>query len=144
MNQGEVFNFLYYTNNMRMAYGPQVTSTPYFVPTIEWIKKEYSPFLRNFLVKNGVSSSKNPENNCVKFSSYGLTAGYILHYKEGPKGGSLAIGIVDYVKNFYVAHSINFFLASDNNKIVVIYYEPQLQQIINGKEVETEWWSLRL
>lgn len=135
----DVEKFLSKTNGIVGAHSLQATSQTYCVPTLKWIEIVYSAYLKNFLVSRGVSTYLDPENNCVKFSTYALTAGYLLHYKEnqGPIKTSLAIGSIDYYIDKENAHSANFFLAIDDTKnLVIVYYEPQTQSFISKSAVK--------
>lgn len=147
MSNQEVYNFLYYSNHVRAVFGPEVTAASYSIPSEQWIKDVYAPYLESFLFENGVDKYQNPENNCVKFSCYGLTSGLMLHYKaaKGIPKTSLAIGLVDYVVDLDMSHSINFFIARGSNGILkIIYFEPQSQQVVDGNEIETDWVMVRM
>lgn len=141
----DVYSILVYSNHIQMVHGPQITSDPYSLPTIEWIENIYAPYLKKFLSDNGLNMFDTAENNCVKFSAYGFAAGHMLFYKNGPNNNtSLAIGIVDYSRGFYEWHSINVFLARDEyNNIIVYYFEPQTQTRVPNEELENQWWSMR-
>jgi hypothetical protein len=142
----DAFNFIHYTNGVHAQFGPEMTSDPYCVPDIKWVENVYRPFLKDFLSNNGVSSVSNPDNNCVKFSSYGLTVGSILHATgQGPRNTSLAIGFVDYTKAMFVWHSINVFIVHNEfGDLELYYYEPQNGDRVNRDDVDSQWYAFRM
>jgi hypothetical protein len=146
MTKDEVSNFLVYSNHVNMTHGPIVNAAVYCIPTVKWVNKVYGPELQSFLFKNNVDKYIDNDNTCINFSAYGEVAGYMLHLKgEGPRHSSLAIGIVDYIQTFYSWHSINFFVArDDNNKLIIYYFEPQNQTEVSHNQVDTDWVSMRL
>ncbi len=146
MTQEDVYKFLVITNKVHMKNGPSISSDKYCIPTVKWINSVYAPYLNNFYIRNEIGNYTDVDNNCVKFSLYGQTAGYLIHYKgEGPKGTTLAIGVVDYVIDLDNAHSINFFIAiDDNNKLIIYYYDPQSFSEVPSKDIETDWLYMRL
>ena len=143
ISKEEVYNFLYYTNSIQPMMPINIGQLEYCVPTESWIKDIYVPYLKEFLFKNGAAMAVDPDNNCVKFSNYAQTAGYLIHlHGEGPKKSTIAIGTVDYVKNLAIWHSINIFLATDSKgNLKVVYFEPQTQTII--KDIN-DWIMVRL
>jgi hypothetical protein len=142
----ELVNFCVYTNNMHMMYGPQFTSDPYCIPSIKWVEEIYAPALRKFISLNGIGMPSLPDNDCVRYSSYGLAEGGIIHANgEGPRKTSLAIGIVDYVMDLNNWHSINVFIVHNEfGDLELYYFEPQNGTRIPNKEVDTDWWSFRM
>lgn len=147
MTKIEAFNFIYNTNKIKCMYGPEMTSNPYCIPTVAWIREVYAPYLANFLQKNALDKAVDPENNCVKFSTYGCAVGHMLHFlnKEGPAKTSLAIGIVDYHPSMDSGHSLNFFIARDEtNNLVIVYFEPQTQKIVSDKDIYSDWIMVRM
>ena len=150
ISKTEAFNFLHYTNNIHGMFVArnveEMTSDSYCVPSVEWIEQVYRPALKSFVKDNGVWMPSTPDNNCVKFSSYGYTVGHILHAKgEGPRQTSLAIGIVDYSRELFLWHSINLFIAHDEYGGLKLYYlEPQDGTQVKNDEVNSQWWAVRM
>lgn len=135
----QAFNFLYYSNNVKIIYGPILSSDPYSVPTIKWIENVYSPALKNWLFSNQILVAKENNNNCTKFSSYGQTVGHLIHYRQNQntQKTSLAIGVVDYQAYAWEGHSINcFIVANEFGDLKICYYEPQTQKIMTKEEVD--------
>lgn len=146
ISQTTAFNVIYFTNGVQCLYGPQLTSNPYCVPTKEWIQDVYIPSLKKFLWDNQVNIPVEFDNNCVKFSSYGLTVGSILHSNgRGPRKSSLAIGVTDYVQGFSDWHSINVFLVQDGfGGYELFYFDPQTLQEVPSEDLKNSWIMFRM
>jgi len=125
-------------------YGPELTTGVYAVPSVRWIEDVYVPFTKDFLSQFNLTY-REPSNNCVKYSSYGLTAGYLLFNKLGVKDSSLAIGVTDYLHSFYASHSVNVFVATDEyNQLVLVYFDPSIGAILPNEEVDGQWFFFRM
>jgi hypothetical protein len=132
MTGTEVGNFITYSNNIRSVGCALVPDISYAIPTEEWIEDQYTPYLKSFILKNKLVWSKDSENDCDKYSQYGVTVGHIMHYKAKgkPKETALSIGEFMYMPTA-TGHALNFFIATDKNKkLKLVFYEPQLQRII--------------
>lgn len=142
----EVSNFLNYTNKMHAMYGPQLTSDTYCIPEERWVEEKFRPSLKEFLSLNNIPGYSIPDNDCVRYSSYGFAVGGIIHANgEGPRKTSLAIGIIDYTRSLDSWHSINFFVVKNKfNDLEVYYFEPQTGERIPNDDVDTQWWSIRM
>jgi hypothetical protein len=105
--------------------------TNYLIPTEEWVRKDFSEELSSFLFDFNIRSYKEGRNECDKFSLYGRAVANILnaHNSNKPDTG-IAVGEFVYMDGID-PHDINVFIVSDESeKLKLIYYEPQVCQII--------------
>lgn len=129
----EVVNFITQTNHIKSLNGYLAPDAVYAIPTEKWIKSQYSSQLSAFIAKNHLIWGKDSENDCDKYSQYGLAVGHIIHHrvKDKPKETALTIGEFIYMPTA-TGHAINFFIALDKDKKPkLVFYEPQTQRVVD-------------
>lgn len=105
--------------------------TDYLIPTERWVRKDFSEKLTGFLFDYSLQFPVEGRNECDKYALYGRTVANILnaHNSNKPNMG-IAVGEFIYIDSLN-AHDINVFIVSDESKkLKLIYYEPQISQII--------------
>jgi hypothetical protein len=147
MSGNEVRRFIDITNNVITMKDPILVDETYAVPTIQWIKSHYTEQLKQFLFDYQLNKYYSVENDCDDFSIYAVTIGHIMHRYavNKPKRSTLAIGEFHYLHNFTTGHAINFFIAlNDKKQIVLVFYEPQTQRIVelNRESIMPVWWKM--
>ncbi len=126
----ELYHFVVSSNGIDSARS-KLNSPVYALPSIDWINKEFTPALKDFYWKNGLTHYTKWENDCVKFSAHAISVAYNVYYHDSDKLNehALAVGLFDYYPVFSsIGHEIIFFVAHDHGKKVLIFYEPQAQK----------------
>jgi len=142
----QIRNFIVSSNKVHTLYGEYAVDNEYAVPTVDWIKSNYTEHLKQFLFDYQLSRPSEGDNDCDKFAQYGITVGHIMHHHTAnkPKGSSLAVGEFIYMEGLEV-HDINFFVAIDkDDQLKLVFYEPQLQSIIEIDPTDTAVFSWRM
>ena len=126
----DIRKFIVETNHVNAGDCTMMVDNSYAVPTIEWIKKDYTPIFKQFLFDNQLNSYEGGKNECDKFSYYGVTVGHMMHFhSNSPANTGLSIGEFTYMVTL-TPHDIMFFVATDESgKLKLVFYEPQAQQI---------------
>lgn len=110
-----------------------VADQTYALPSENWIKTEYSSALYSFLTSFKSSQWTSEENDCDNFASMSYSFSQILHHNTPSKleKSSLAFGEFWYITKNGGGHAINVLITwAGENQYKVLFYEPQLQQII--------------
>jgi hypothetical protein len=147
MSVDDVRKFITVTNNVTPIGDMAITTDTYYaVPTLDWINKHYTPQLSSFLFKNQLRTPAEVENDCDDYALYAAAVGHLMHRHASnkPKGTSLTIGEFAYLKELS-GHVINFFIATDNSgKLVLVFYEPQLQKVVelDPKSEAVFFWKM--
>lgn len=131
-NKMNVLNFITYSNNIVPSQFMKLNDMNYAIPQLDWIKKEFTPFYASFLFKNNLRIYRDPLNNCNKFTVHARSNAHILYDKTPRKidTASLAVGEYSYWEGFTL-HVINIFIARNEfGEMIMVYYEPQIQDII--------------
>lgn len=105
----------------------------YSLPSESWIANEYSQALNSFLTSFKTSDYILEENDCDNFASMSFSFAQILHHNTPQKTAktSLAFGEFWYIRKEGGGHAINVFAVWDGeNKYRIVFYEPQLQKIV--------------
>ena len=143
LDDTQVMNFIKQTNNIKTYRNSDVLDYSYKIPTKQWINEKFTPFYSDFLFKYSLNTYYEDKNNCNKYTQYALTCGHILFKNEKDStSGALAIGQFRYFKGLD-RHSIIFFIVNDNGENKLLFYEPQIQQLITLTEEQlrlcTDW-----
>jgi hypothetical protein len=136
MSGSNVKLFLTVTNKISIKNSMRMSDELYAIPTAEWVKNEFTPQFKKFLIKYNLMVFRTIENDCDKYSHYGRTVSRIMHknIKNKPPYTAIPIGELDYMRTKTDAHSINFFIVRDEfNEIKLMFYDPQCQKIISFK-----------
>ena len=125
-------NFIVETNHINAGDCTLMVDNSYAVPTVDWIKESYTPILKQFLFDNQLDLYQSGKNECDKFSYYGVTVGHMMHFhSKSPSNTGLSIGELTYTVSL-TPHDIMFFVATDkSDKLKLVFYEPQTQQILD-------------
>jgi hypothetical protein len=139
VTQQQVENFLFVTNNVFVLNGFEtIDDREYAIPSLEWVKKVYSPALTDWLFKNGITTQMetrggyhDEENDCDDFADYGVTVGKLLHHHNSskPPAAAFPMGVIHFLQDDGSGHAINFLIVTDDGKLKLIFYEPQLQDL---------------
>jgi len=107
-----------------------ITDEMYFCPTKEILIKEIYPKYKNWLVTLKLFRWSH-KWDCENFSdSFKLfSSGYYEQNIES-NADSISIGTV-FLKINHRSHAINIIYLNDNNKLTMIFLEPQTGEIIN-------------
>jgi hypothetical protein len=113
----------------------------YIFPKKEWIETDFSEGLKSFQDEIGISSWASESNDCDKFAiTTSFYAKWLNHLSPNRNlNASIACGEVYYNKSGSGPHAINFFLVFENEKLKVLFYEPQVRSIIslNSDEIKS-------
>lgn len=144
VTKNELIDFITKTNKAVPQAGLRVmSSVTYAVPDVRWIERTYTPFFYAYLFDNDLRTPTDLDNDCVKFTAHGLSSAYNLYHRTSnrPEKTALAVGSFENWQGFGV-HSFLFFIAMDNGKMVIVFYEPQTQRIIPVDPQDCYAWSM--
>lgn len=131
MESHQIRDFITETNHIHTQFFPQMNDDTYAVPSIDWINNEFTPALRKFYFKYNLYNEANNENDCEDLALYAEAVARILYHNDSAKikECAISVGHFDYLLSIE-SHRIIMFVAHDEEKIKLIFYEPFAQQII--------------
>ena len=107
----------------------------YVLPAASWIANEFAACLADDLHARGLDRYVSGLWNCNKYSRHAadLAAQCLLKTANAPASVALALGEFDYTRWDGRGHEINIGITSPDHgeTLVAVYFEPQLQRIIN-------------
>ena len=80
MKKEDLEAFLVVTNHINARKVLSMPDEMYAIPTIEWIKDNFTPHLEQFLFDNQLRRPIDTENDCDKFAQYAVTVGHLMHH----------------------------------------------------------------
>lgn len=134
-NQSEILEML--TTNGVVTF-PTLTDAKYVAPTLEWIEKQYSDKLTQFLFAYNLNHWTEESFDCDDISrAAAVTASVLFHNsKSRIKGAGLLFGEYHYIKAGVGGHAINVIIVKDKDIYRVVFYEPQKKFIIKLSDNE--------
>ena len=116
--------------NMQAGSHIVLVDEEYILPTEYWVKENFTTGLNKFFFDYGITKWVMNQNDCDKYSLYGVTVANILnlHNPSNFRMG-IAVGEVQYIHGFF-GHSQNFVIVADQTKKPkVIFYDAQSLKI---------------
>lgn len=118
----------------------------YVLTTKDWIQSEFSAGLSAFQFQMGMNNWTSESNDCDKFASATTFYAKWLNHSSPNRSfaASLACGEV-YYKRGNGGHAINFFIIKDQEKLKILFYEPQTRLFVSLTDVEVSsifFWKL--
>ena len=109
-----------------------LTDEDYVIPTEAWVKGTLTKHFNQFLFDYNVRVYVEGKNECDKFSLYARAIANALN-RHNPKAGpaGIAFGEVFLLQGIN-GHAMNFAIVADESKKPkLVYYEPQVGQIVD-------------
>lgn len=105
----------------------------YAVPEIGWLMTVFSDAFRNAQGALRINTWANSANDCAKISSFAKTYADILYNNTSNKipDAALAFGEMAYSPKNGGYHMINVLLVAVDGEVEVMFWEPQLAQVVN-------------
>ena len=126
-----------------------VPDAKYVLPTRRWVEQDFSGGLWQFQNEMGISRWVSESNDCDKFAlAASFYAKWLNHSSPNRNvAAGLAIGEVYYLKGgvFGQGHAINFFIVGAGITRQIVFYEPQIRQIVTLTPAEITsifFWKL--
>lgn len=120
----ELKNILY-SDNIH-GYNEIIDDVTYCVTTKEWVRDYFYPKFRKELFDKGLSKAHNESWDCDDFALKAKVLAQELNHQSLNKGrAALAVGKLNFVKEGLGKHAVNIFLIEDNDKIILMFLEPQ-------------------
>lgn len=108
----------------------------YVLPTEEWVKKEFTKTLDQFLFDYNLETPIDQSRDCDDYAAFGVNIAHALNKKTE---AGVAVGEFGYFSGGFIPHVINVIVVADKNqKPKVLFYEPQTREIIQLTPEEKE------
>ncbi len=108
-----------------------ISDNEYKIVTRKWITEEFKPHWFSYKTRNNLIY-RFESSDCDNFSLHCLLAAQEL----SSDGKPICVGYLAYRKSITGPHAINIFLIEENDKIKVIFFEPQTDEIIGLSKAE--------
>ena len=142
----EVYDFITITNKIHTLRFSRYGDEYYALPTVKWIKEQFTPYYSDFLFKNNLRTFKEGANDCDKYALYVRACAHLLYNQKynSIDGAGLSVGETSYFQSLDL-HDINFFVAIDEyGQWVMLFYEPQIQEFVPMDITDTAWMDVIL
>lgn len=135
----QVENFMSSTNDITILTALE-TDEYYALPTLDWIKGDFSTAFASFKYQLAVSQWKSQANDCDDFARFAAFFAQYLHHNTPDKLSNTALGFGEfyYFKTGQGWHAINVFMHREGGSVKLGFYEPQTCQVISLSRQEMD------
>lgn len=140
LSKSQVNDFLGDTNKVIPMDGAVAADAEYALPTLGWIKGDFSSAFNSFKFQLGNSQWHSESNDCDDFARFAAFFAQYLHHNTTRKlaNTGLCFGEFWYVTTAGTGHAINVFLYRENEKVKLGFFEPQTGAVVNLTKQEIE------